>query len=421
MTKSGGAGPAEAHAAIERFLDRSRKPALLEPGEEPILLEPGQYAVEGREDRLRLQAWDKTRNLTRRVVGVIEESAGKLELRVERFARQTGQITLVDLARPQRQSVERRGARTVFREQFRRFLRRQFPGWTLCELSTEADLTHSLSPSYPRALVKQGGRAWAALGAGAEMRDASGALTFGLIWLDYLRRRERSLTVEGLVLLVPAGAERLTLQRLRYMNPRAAQWAAWAYDEDGIEHRLDPADYGNFDTSLENCRGGVASAQGAPADTPERILERQVRARIEAIDATLDPAAVYSQVPALAGGQRGILDLVAVDRVGRLAVIELKAREDIHLPLQALDYWMRVVWHLDRGEFAAKGYFPGVELRTEPPRLLLVAPALDFHPQTETILRCFSPAIEVERIGLAVEWRKSIEVMFRLHQAERPS
>lgn len=415
------AGPAGIQAAIERFLERSRKPALLEPGEDPILLEPGQYVIERREDRLRIEAWDKTRNLTRRIVDVVEERAGKLELRVEKFAKQTGPLTLVDLAHPGRESVERRGARTVFREQFRRFLRRQFPGWTIAELSTEPDLTHSLSPSYPRALVKQGGRAWAALGAGAEPRDAAGALTFGLIWLDYLRRRERRLTVEGLALLAPAGAERLTLQRLRYLNPRAAQWTAWAYDETGLEHRLDPADYGNFDTSLEDCRTGAAPNHRVSVDMPERALEQQVRAHIEAIDATLVPDCVYSQVPALAGGQRGIMDLVAADRAGRLAVIELKASEDIHLPLQALDYWMRVVWHLERGEFAGRGYFPGIELRAEPPRLLLVAPALDFHPQTETILRYISPTVEVERIGLAVEWRKSIRVMFRLLQAERPS
>ncbi|MCE5308104.1 MAG: hypothetical protein LLG20_10720 [Acidobacteriales bacterium] len=414
------AGPAEAQAAIERFLDRSRQPALLEPGEEPIPLEPGQYALEHRGEKLWIHAWDKTRNLTRRIAGVASETAGKLELCVEKFAKQQGQLTLVDLERPQGQSVERRGARMVLREQFRRFLRRQFPGWTLAELSTEADLTHSLSPSYPRALVKQGGRAWAALGTGAEARDAAGALTFGLIWLDYLRKRERRLTVEGLALYTPAGAERLTLQRLRYLNPRAAAWTAWAYDESGLERRLDPADYGNLDTSLENRRDGAGPEHRANAGTPERVLEARVRENIEAIDATLVPEAVYSQVPALAGGQRGIMDLVSVDRSGRLAVLELKASEDIHLPLQALDYWMRVVWHLERGEFAGRGYFPGIELRTQPPRLLLVAPALDFHPQTETVLRYFSPAIEVMRIGLAVEWRKSIEVMFRLKQAERP-
>jgi len=54
------------------------------------------------------------------------------------------------------------------------------------------------------------------------------------------------------------------------------------------------------------------------------------------------------------------------------------------------------------------------------PRLLLVSPSLEFHPTTETILGFFSPAIEVERIGLAVEWRKGLQVMFRLPGAQRP-
>jgi hypothetical protein len=31
-------------------------------------------------------------------------------------------------------------------------------------------------------------------------------------------------------------------------------------------------------------------------------------------------------------------------RDGRLAVLELKAGEDIHLILQAVDYWLRVRW-----------------------------------------------------------------------------
>jgi hypothetical protein len=52
-----------------------------------------------------------------------------------------------------------------------------------------------------------------------------------------------------------------------------------------------------------------------------------------------------------------------VDYSGRLAVLELKASQDIHLPLQALDYWIRVKWHLDRDEFSSHGYFPGVILR----------------------------------------------------------
>ncbi len=146
---------------------------------------------------------------------------------------------------------------------------------------------------------------------------------------------------------------------------------------------------------------------------PEAWLEAQVRGDIERLDANLLGAPLYGQVPQFAAGERGVLDILAVDRSGRLAIVEVKASEDIHLPLQALDYWMRVKWHLERGEFAARGYFPGMELRADPPRLLLVAPALDFHPSNETVLRYLSRDIEVERVGVGLEWRQELRVMFR--------
>ena len=147
---------------------------------------------------------------------------------------------------------------------------------------------------------------------------------------------------------------------------------------------------------------------------PEAWLEAEVRAHLERVDASLEPGQVYGQVPALSGGDRGVIDLLAADRDGRLAVLELKASEDIHLPLQALDYWIRVVWHLERGEFGEYGYFPRRALVRKRPRLLLVAPALCFHPKTETILRFFAPTIEVERIGLGADWRHLPKVMFRI-------
>jgi hypothetical protein len=153
---------------------------------------------------------------------------------------------------------------------------------------------------------------------------------------------------------------------------------------------------------------------------PEAWLESQARAHLQILDATLRPEPVYGQVPAFAGGERGILDLLAVDHTGRLTVVELKASADLHLPMQALDYWIRVKWHLDGGEFGPAGYFPGIELTPEPPRLLLVAPSLEFHPSTETILEFFSLAIDVERVGIGVEWRKGLQVMFRLAGSERP-
>jgi hypothetical protein len=154
---------------------------------------------------------------------------------------------------------------------------------------------------------------------------------------------------------------------------------------------------------------------------PEAWLESQARAQVEILDATLVREPLYGQVPAFAGGDRGILDLLAVDYTGRLVVLELKASADLHLPLQALDYWIRVKWHLDRREFRAYGYFPHIELRPDPPRLLLISPALEFHPSSETVLDYFTPDIEVERIGLGVEWRKGLQVVFRLAGAQRPS
>src|SRR5262245_43496722 len=83
-------------------------------------------------------------------------------------------------------------------------LARQFPDWRIVELSTAPDLHHSLSPSYPRALLRKGNSGLAAIGAAEDSLDPDGALTFGLIWLHYLRRRETRLFIRGLVILLPA-------------------------------------------------------------------------------------------------------------------------------------------------------------------------------------------------------------------------
>jgi hypothetical protein len=48
---------------------------------------------------------------------------------------------------------------------------------------------------------------------------------------------------------------------------------------------------------------------------------------------------------------------------------------------------------------------------------LLVAPALEFHPANETVLRYFSTEIEVERVGVGIQWRQELRVMFRVPSA----
>ena len=119
------------------------------------------------------------------------------------------------------------------------------------------------------------------------------------------------------------------------------------------------------------------------------------------IDINLDPEPVYEQVFARAGQQHGVLDLLAVTRAKRLAILELKATENPDLPLQAADYWTRIRRHQVHGDLARYGYFPDTELQSVPPIVYLVAPTLRFHPTTATILSYLNPEMEVVRVGVA--------------------
>ena len=74
-----------------------------------------------------------------------------------------------------------------------------------------------------------------------ESANPDGVLTYGLIWLDYLRRKERGVSVEGLTLFLPEGRERTTCLRLRHLNPRTAHFGVLAYSEDGYEQITDHA------------------------------------------------------------------------------------------------------------------------------------------------------------------------------------
>jgi hypothetical protein len=146
---------------------------------------------------------------------------------------------------------------------------------------------------------------------------------------------------------------------------------------------------------------------------PERWLESLIAGDVSIVDERLDSSCTYSQVPAFSASDRAMIDVLAATREGRLAVVELKADEDIHLPLQGIDYWSRVEWHQSRGEFLRYGYFEGRELSTEKPLLILVAPALHVHPATDTLLRYISPEIEWEFIGIGERWREEVRVVFR--------
>ncbi|MGI4755918.1 MAG: hypothetical protein ACRYGF_03615 [Janthinobacterium lividum] len=161
---------------------------------------------------------------------------------------------------------------------------------------------------------------------------------------------------------------------------------------------------------------------------PEAWLESSLRANIGPLTdgqgslAQFNTDHVYAQVPAFQASDRGMLDLLTVTHDGRLAVLELKADEDMHFALQGLDYWLRVRWHHTQtidpatglGTFQRHGYFPGLRLSQEPPRLYLVAPSLRIHPATQTVLRYFKPEVEWTLLGVGERWREQMKVVTRL-------
>jgi hypothetical protein len=492
--------PAEAlRVEVERFLHACSRPAILEPGQAPLELSAGQYQFTARSHGLLFEAWNEAQTWARRLVAMEAPRGGRMTVFAERLGGARLKLELADLDRPVSAQLLQRSLREGLRERLRYWLARQYPGWEIEELTSGADLEHTLSPTFPRALLSRGRSRVAAIAAPPELELSGSLLTFGLIWLDYLRHRDASRTVQELALFLPRGSEDQTLLRLKWLDPRQATYSVFTYGDDGYESRVDAANTGNINSRVESwCAGppthslfppqlrmelealegfeavdagagelslrihGLSFARvrgrelfcgidrlkktgdmgqaldlarklaalrnsAAPEPNrswyrrnPEAWLESLTRRHVRVLDPALLAQPVYGQVLSMAGTQHGILDLLAAEPGGRLAVLELKAAEDPNLPLQALDYWIRVEWHTRRGELSANGYFPGLELCAEAPRLLLVAPALQFHPTTETILRFFSADVKVERIGVGIEWRKEFRPVSRLRGAERP-
>ncbi len=229
--------------------------------------------------------------------------------------------------------------------------------------------------------------------------------------------RIRNLAPEGIRIGVAPGTQEVPLRF------RGLEFARWRQGEMwfGLGDRqevLTPNRWPRLEAfvrQLETYRHALASdtKHRLYRAQPERWLETMVAADPARIDARLDPRHIYSQVPALSSGDRGIIDLLGVTRDGRVAVVELKAAEDIQLVLQAVDYWLRVRWHHHRDDFRRYGYFPEVQLSPKPPLLMLVAPGFRFHPSMDIVLRYLAPEIEIVRIALAENWRRGLRVVFR--------
>src|SRR5579863_278767 len=466
---------------------------MLDSGEEPLPLIADQWSVSEWNGRLVLQAWDARRNLVRKITGLKEQRRDRLCLTTERFRNTQAEFQIADLAAPTGRELGRKVSRIAFRERFHLMLAREWPEWQVIDISADANLEASLSTSYARAFLRLGSNGIAAMAAPADTQECAGIVAAGLIWREYLRRREKACSIGRLLIYVPLGMERDVAFRAACLDPVKAACVLFAFDEQDRAGAIDFADAGNVESTLPPCRrpsapnseqqvfpempdvdrieqtdgsislqvrglefaralGGKVTcgisrrkrsniesvvamsreiARVRDAQTkdrqhplyslnPEGWLESQVRAHPETIDASLRPVPIYGQVPIFSGADRSVIDLLGIDHTGRLVVIELKATADLQLPFQALDYWLRVRKHLAAGDFERLGYFSGIAIRRDAPRILLVAPALEFHSTTETVVGALTPEIEVTRIGLAADWRGGLRVMFRLRGDERP-
>jgi hypothetical protein len=410
--------PEALQAAIQAFLSECRRPAALEVGEEMIPLVPGEYALEVRSGKLCIELWSQNRAISRRILDIERKSTGILDCQIQRFGNKPSRLSFMDLDRPQTEHRKLSGSRQNFAEQFRRMLTRQYPGWEVRTLTTAPDLRRSFSSIYPRAHLIKNRHRIAAL-ACAEPEQENDFFAFALIWMHHIRTTFDAEFTTKLALFLPKGCGNLTVNRLRWMNRDRLSYTIYLFNEHGSAGQADPADLGNLRTSIASELPEPPKLADVVDGPAERWLEHVVRSRIQTIDPFMKPQPVHGQVLTMAGGDRDMIDLLAVRTDGRLCVLELKASEDLQLPIQALDYWMRIAWHARRNEL--NHLFPGVALQYLAPKLILLAPATQFHSTNAAMLRYFSSLIEVERIGVNSDWREDMRVILRLEGADMPA
>jgi hypothetical protein len=161
------------------------------------------------------------------------------------------------------------------------------------------------------------------------------------------------------------------------------------------------------------CSGSLMKQHPYYRMAGEAWLEAILRRDIRALDPELSPGYLYSQVPAIKQSNEKFIDLLAVRSDGQLTIIELKVGEEVELPFQGLDYWLRVEWHRARADFLRQGYFPGIALKDAPARIYLVAPRLRFHKNFVMLARLIDSRAAVFRIAINDNWREGLKVYDR--------
>jgi hypothetical protein len=493
------------------FLDHPRA-VVMQDGRVTFDMTSARYSLSAERGRCLLHLWSEDRNVVRTVSGV-RSRKDTLRIEARRFGQSNPEVMEIAPGGDRRSPSSREASRAKYQQLLERVLDRAFPGWSVEDMRTAADLENSFGPAYARGVLRRGQSAWAVIAVNPAESPATidGILTVGILWLAQCREHSDSRRLfEGLKVIVPAGSFSTVQARMAWLNKTAAKYALYELDERSEElvevdceqggnlrlklvHAFDPKaaierctrsldevlalldpglravtevrangpaeislalhglefarirretathsfsirdevtfGAGANETLLtaesrdlfceltrqlfENRRAGSSTSNPLYRLQPERWLESALRQDVAEIEPAVRGDIVYTQVPAFSAADRGMLDLLTVTRGGRLTVMEIKADDDLHLPLQALDYWCRVRQLHREGQFQKHGYFHGIELSDKPPLLYLIAPVLRIHPSTDTILRYLSPEIPWEVIGLNEDWRTRRKVILR--------
>jgi hypothetical protein len=401
---------------IDEALQRLDQPCLYQNGRQVGSLKELRFGLRCVDARLVLSFRASSTLIRRQICAMTRDSFGALALRTEWLGRP--EVIEIRSAAGLARHGARKSARQKFQKLVEELIARSFPKVANLRSMIHSDLEHSISGKYVRLRFRSGRSEWHAMAVSPTEDQATidGILSSGLIWREFLRS-EFARTVDRLALIVPFDRLLVLKSRLAWIRGSGRNTQLIAMDsEKGWLSFEDLSDCGNLDTALSRVqnfdRAAQAGNRGAGWDS-ERELQVLVEQNIRLIDPSLDPRFVYPQVPAFLGGDRGMIDLLTVTNQGRLAVVELKVHEDIELPMQGLDYWLRVRWHQARQEFQRKGYFRGLELSSAPPLLFFACPQFRYHSSFPQVAGELDSTIPLIQVGINENWSSGVRVVLR--------
>src|SRR3954463_10007029 len=241
---------------IQDFIGEAPRGAVIEDGEVLFDLSEAKYSISTEREKCVVHFWSNERNCVRRVLDA-EAKNGTLRITVQRLGRPKPSRLEMCRDRDQRTPSAKRSQRATYERQLERALERTCPGFGVTRPKSSVDLERSFGPIYARGVLHKGTTLFAVLGVNVDEAQASvdGALTIGLLWLDYLREREAGRKhVAGLKLFVPPKRSAIVRERMAHLNRELASFELFEFNQkdDSVE-QIDTGDRGNIATRLVHC------------------------------------------------------------------------------------------------------------------------------------------------------------------------